>query len=220
MGKAHAHFPPAAGLSTGTPGNASAQILQLIWSRVQLLYIPAPNRTSDCPGLLQVTRRPLGSEATEGTTPRKYGHASRPPDGQLWQEWRPCVGAGSDGGSAGRGRWKPLRGEVVRVKVIPWGEVMGADPRRVAVIGAEPPGSAAVAEWSPPGARPWRSGALRRRGRGGVEAPRGAAVGVTPGGDVKPADLGVGGGPAVTAASPPAPARAAARGMTAAATPA
>ena len=88
------------------------------------------------------------------------------------------------------------------------------------MIGAEPPGSAAVAEWSPPGARPWRSGALRGRGRGGVEDPRGAAVGVTPGGDVKPADLGVGGGPAVTAASPPAPARAAARGMTAAATPA
>ena len=100
------HFPPAAGLSTGTPGNASAQILQLIWSRVQLLYIPAPNRISDCPGLLQVTRRPLGSEATEGTTPRKYDHASRPPDGQLWRSgdhaWGQAVTVARLGGAGGK----------------------------------------------------------------------------------------------------------------------
>lgn len=122
------------------------------------------------------------------------------------------MGLGSDGGSAGRGRWRPLRGEVVRVEVIPWGEVMGADPRRVAVMeaetpggrncggvenpggaavmGAETPGGAAVAEWSPPGA----TSSLQT--------------------------LWWGWGVAVTEASPPAPERGAARGTTAAARPA
>lgn len=137
------------------------------------------------------------------------------------------MGAGSDGGSAGRGRWEPLRGEVVRVEVIPWGEVMGADPRRVAVIGAEtrgggrggvePPGVCGRGRVEPPGIR----------GRGGVETLGGAAVT-----EWRPPEGGRGGHPrgrrqvcrprgaAVTAESPPAPARAVARGTTAAATPA
>ena len=84
------------------------------------------------------------------------------------------MGAGSDGGSAGRGRWRTLRDEVVRVEVIPWGEVMGADPRRVEVMEAETPGGRNRGGVEPPG----------RRGRGGVENPGGAAVtgAETPGG--------------------------------------
>lgn len=104
----------------------------------------------------------------------------------------------------------------MRVEVIPWGEVMGADPRRVAVIGAETRGGGRGGV-EPPGVC----------GRGGVETLGGAAVT-----EWRPPEGGRGGHPrgrrqvcrprgaAVTAESPLAPARAVARGTTAAATPA
>lgn len=93
---------------------------------------------------------------------------------------------------------------------------MGADPRRVAVIGAETRGGGRGGV-EPPGVC----------GRGGVETLGGAAVT-----EWRPPEGGRGGHPrgrrqvcrprgaAVTAESPLAPARAVARGTTAAATPA
>lgn len=155
---------------------------------VQLLSTPAPKWMGECPGLLQATGRPLGSEAMEGTTPGDTAMGADPRMGGYGGVETP-----GRRGREGRG-YRLGRGNGCRSRESRRDE--GGDPPR---------GTAMWGGGDPMGARPWGKGA---------ETPGGRGRGAHPGGEVVRAD------PwwvAITAAFPPAPARAAARSTTAAA---